>query len=323
MRALLVANPAATTTSTRTRNVIAAALAAECKLDVAETRSRGDGISLGAQAADDRFDAVIVLGGDGTVNEVVNGLLHRWKERPTGAGPLHDSLPALGIVPGGHTNVLARSLGLPRNPIDATASVLDALTSGSRRRIGLGRADDRWFTFCAGLGIDAAVVARIERLRAAGGRVTGRRYVSTTLAEFLTTIWHRQPQLSVETLDGTRTPGVHIALVTNTSPWTYLGDWPMDPCPEASFEQGLDMFAITSSGLTTTLRAVRRMLPAARGASGRPRRPTTAGVKTWHDEASVTIRARVPLPFQVDGEYAGVRDVVQLRAVPDSLSLLM
>jgi diacylglycerol kinase family enzyme len=97
-------------------------------------------------------DVVVALGGDGTVNEVVNGLLTD--------GPKAD-LPALAVVPGGSTNVFARALGLPTHPFDATGAILEALRAGRTRRIGLGLADDRYFTFNAGLGFDADVVRRI------------------------------------------------------------------------------------------------------------------------------------------------------------------
>lgn len=191
MRALLVANPAATTTSPQVRDVIAAALSSRCQLEVAATQGRGDGVALGTQAAEDQLDLVVVLGGDGTVNEVVNGLMHGQAE---GAGEAErvgmlTQRPALAIVPGGHTNVLARSLGLPRDPVAATSRLLNSLARGSRRRIGLGRADERWFTFCAGLGVDAAVVARIERAREEGHRVHTRRYVAAAATEFATGIW--------------------------------------------------------------------------------------------------------------------------------------
>ena len=146
MRALLVVNPKATAASAKLRDVLAHALASEIKLDVAETAARGHACELARQAAQDGLDVVVALGGDGTVNEVVNGLLAEG----TGA-----DLPALAVLPAGGTNVFARALGMPNSPVEATSQLLDALRTGRRRTIGLGRADDRWFTFCAGLGIDA------------------------------------------------------------------------------------------------------------------------------------------------------------------------
>ena len=127
-----------------------------------ETTDRGHAIELGRQAAEEQVDLLITLGGDGTVNEAVNGMLEN------GPGP---GRPALAVVPGGSTNVFARALGLPNDPVEATGQILDALRENRRRAIGLGTADDRWFTFCAGLGLDAEVVAAVEHgVEAAGGR---------------------------------------------------------------------------------------------------------------------------------------------------------
>jgi len=102
MRALLVVNPNATATSVRTRDVLASALGSDLRIDVERTKSRGHAIELGAQAVDDGYELVVALGGDGTVNEVVNGLMAH--------GPRPD-LPAFAAVPGGSTNVFARALG--------------------------------------------------------------------------------------------------------------------------------------------------------------------------------------------------------------------
>ena len=129
-----------------------------------------------ATAAESGVDLVVTLGGDGTVNEAVNGLMTAGPA-PADTGPRR--LPALAVVPGGSTNVFARALGLPkrlgrghqRDPGGA------ARPAGSRT-IGLGRADDRYFTFCAGLGLDAAVVRRVEQARLRGPVVHARRCTS-------------------------------------------------------------------------------------------------------------------------------------------------
>ena len=97
MRALLVVNPKATTTSGRTKDVLAHALASDLKLEVVATMYRGHARDLARDAAaSGTVDLVVALGGDGTVNEVVNGLL---AEGPS------EHLPRLAVVPGGSTNV--------------------------------------------------------------------------------------------------------------------------------------------------------------------------------------------------------------------------
>ena len=180
VRALLVVNPAATTSTPRSREVLKRALASEMKVDVAETSHRGHAAALAVRAMREGLDVVVALGGDGTVNEVVNGLLTD--------GPKPD-LPALAVVPGGSTNVFARAIGLPTHPFDATGAILEALRAGRSRRIGLGLADDRYFTFNAGLGFDAEVVHRIEKRRRAGEQTSHARFVRAALAHYA----HRGP----------------------------------------------------------------------------------------------------------------------------------
>ena len=309
MRALLIVNPAATSTTEATREVITAALAGDFKLDVTTTTHRGHARELAAEAAAEQLDAVVVLGGDGTVNEVVNGLLR--------AGPAPE-VPSLAVVPGGSTNVLARSLGLPRDPVDATATLLDAARTGRRRSISLGRADERWFTFCAGLGFDAGVVARVERHRDHGRRATGGRYVRAAIAEYLRSAGRAGGAPMTVTLPGADPVDVHLALVTNTAPWTYLGHRTVDPSPHATFETGLDAYALTGLGLLPTLWQVRRIL------SGQALPPKGRQVLAAHDVDELVLRATGPaLPLQVDGDYLGRRDQVHLRVCRRALTVLV
>ncbi|GAC1612014.1 MAG: diacylglycerol kinase family protein [Mycobacteriales bacterium] len=306
MRALLVVNPTATATTVRAQDVLAHALASETKLDVAHTESRGHAMLLARQAAEDGLDLVVALGGDGTVNEVVNGLL------TNGPGA---AVPALAVVPGGSTNVFARALGLPRSPVEATGNLLEAIAAGRRRTIGLGLADDRWFTFCAGLGLDAAVVRRTDQRRSSGRRATPALFVREAVAEFFTGADRRHPPLTV-TRTGAEPAQLGLALVCNTTPWTYLGERPVQPCPAASFETGLDLFGLRRLGTVTTLRHLRQIL------SPRPR-PRGRGLVALHDLAGCTIRAATPQPFQLDGDDLGERTAVVFRSVPRALDVLV
>ena len=305
MRALLVVNPAATTTTRRSRDVLVRALASELKVEVAETSHRGHAAALAVRAMREGLDAVVALGGDGTVNEVVNGLLTD--------GPQRD-LPALAVVPGGSTNVFARALGLPTHPVDATGAILEALRAGRRRTIGLGRADDRYFTFNAGLGFDAEVVRRIERRRRAGEQPSHARFVRAALAHYFT-YEHRRPPLTLERPGQPPVAGLHFALVTNTAPWSYLGGRPVQPSPEASFDTGLDLFAPRSMGIVLSLRYIRRAL--LDSAPLRSRR-----LLRVHDLADFTLRAEAPLALQVDGDWLGERESVRFRSVPDVLRVI-
>lgn len=306
MRALLVVNPAATTTTPRGREVLKRALASELKVEVAETSHRGHAAALAVRAMREGLDVVVTLGGDGTVNEVVNGLLTD--------GP-RDDLPALAVVPGGSTNVFVRAIGLPTHPFDATGAILEALRAGRSRRIGLGQVDDRWFTFNAGFGFDADVVHRIERRRRAGEQTSHARFVRAAVTQFFRSD-RRHPALTLERPGEQPVSGLHFALVTNTAPWTYLGERGVQPSPEASFETGLDLFAPRSMGTVFTVRYVRRAI--AGMAPLRSRR-----LLRVHDMTNFTLRAERPMALQVDGDWLGERDSVRFRAVPDVLRVIV
>jgi diacylglycerol kinase family enzyme len=306
VRALLVVNPKATTTTPRSREVLKRALASELKVEVEETSHRGHAAALAVRAARDGVDVVVALGGDGTVNEVVNGLLTD--------GPRPD-VPAVAVVPGGSTNVFARALGLPVHPFDATGAILEALRAGRTRRIGLGLAGDRYFTFNAGFGFDADVIRRIEHRRRAGEETSQARIVRAAIAQFFTSS-RRHPVLTVERPGHDPVDGVHFALVTNTSPWTYLGDRPVQPSPEASFDTGIDLFAPRTMRTVTTLRYLRRAL-----LSKPPLRHRR--LLHVHDLADFTLRAGRPTNLQVDGDWIGERDSVRFRAVPDVLPVVV
>jgi diacylglycerol kinase family enzyme len=304
VRALLVVNPKATTTSARARDVLAHALASEVKLDVVHTTHRNHAMELAAQAVRDDLDVVVALGGDGTVNEVANGLLVE--------GP-REGLPAMGVVPAGSTNVFARALGLPNNPVEATSQLLEALLEDRRRTIGLGRADDRYFTFNAGLGIDAGAVRRVEAARAKGRSATQPLYVRSAVTQHF--LGPKHP-LTVTFEDGAEPLELALALICSTDPWTYLGNRPVRPCPDSSFDDGLDLFGLTSAPTAAVLRHVAQLL-------AKDGRPHGKRVVLLHDLPAFTLSAEAPLPFQLDGDELGDRSRVVFRSVPRALDLFV
>jgi diacylglycerol kinase family enzyme len=320
MRALLVVNPAATTTSARTRDVLIHALASDLKLEVAATEYRGHARDLGRRAArSDDIELVVALGGDGTVNEVVNGLLH------DGPSP---GLPALAVVPGGSTNVFARALGLPNDAVEATGALLDALRTGSERTVGLGMvqgtpgtADEqvpaRWFTFCAGLGFDAAVVGRVERRRAEGKRSTHPLYVRQVVRQFLGEPDRKQGVITLERPGEEPVPGIVVAIVSNTSPWTYLGNRPVNATPKASFDTALDLLGLTRLSSAAVARYGAQLL----SSSGRG--PHGKHVVALHDTPEFTLRADKPLPFQVDGDHLGLLSNATFTGVGRALRVIV
>jgi diacylglycerol kinase family enzyme len=307
MRALVVVNHKATTTTPRTLDVMLSALRHDLKLEVAETDHRGHAMQLARAARADELDLVLALGGDGTVNEVVNGLLAKQDGPP---------IPDLAVVPGGSTNVLARNLGIPADPVEATGLLLDAIRAGRRRPLGLGRLDDRYFTFCAGAGFDADVVRAVEGRRAGGKRSTAGLYARTAVRRFFAQDDRKHGPMTLERPGTEPVPGIVVAIVTNTAPWTYLGRRPVNPTPSADFDRGLDLFALTKLGLPGTLRHVAEItLAASRGARGKD-------VLVLHDQPEFVLRSDRPVPVQVDGDYLGEQTEATLRAVPRALRVV-
>ncbi|MFD7873067.1 diacylglycerol/lipid kinase family protein [Streptomyces sp. NPDC059766] len=322
MRALLVVNPAATTTSARTRDVLIHALASEMKLEVATTEYRGHARDLGREAAEsDDIELVVALGGDGTVNEVVNGLLH--------SGPDPDRLPGLAVVPGGSTNVFARALGLPNDAVEATGALLDALREGRERTVGLGLTsgtpgtDDesvpsRWFTFNAGLGFDAGVVGRVEQQREQGRKSTHALYVRQVVRQFLGEQHRRRGTIAVERPGEDAVTDLVVAIVSNTSPWTYLGNRPMYTSPKASFDKGLDVLGLSRLSTAAVARYGTQLLT-----SSPERGPHGRHATSLHDLDQFTLHSKVPLPLQMDGDHLGLRTSVTFTGVRRALRVIV
>jgi diacylglycerol kinase family enzyme len=322
MRALLVVNPAATTTSARTRDVLIHALASEMKLDAVTTEYRGHARDLGRRAAESNdIDLVVALGGDGTVNEVVNGLLH--------AGPDPDALPRLAVVPGGSTNVFARALGLPNDAVEATGAILDALSLRSERTVGLGLAsgtpgtDDegvpaRWFTFCAGFGFDAGVVGRVEQQRERGRKSTHALYIRQAARQFLGDRYRRRGVITFRQPGEEPVEDLVLSIVCNTSPWTYLGNRPVYASPGASFDNALDLLALSHLSPAALARCATQLLT-----STPERGPRGRHVVSRSDLTDFTLQSKAPLPFQMDGDHLGLRTSVTFTGVRRALRVIV
>jgi diacylglycerol kinase family enzyme len=314
MRALLVVNPKATTTTSRSRDVLVRALRSDVDVTVACTRRRGHAVTLARQATEQGCDLVVALGGDGTVNEVVNGVM---TAQPAKDGDRSTAArrPLLAVVPGGSTNVFVRALGLPNSWVDATSVILEALRSGRSRTIGLGRANDRYFTFCAGVGLDAAVIRRVEQARLRGRIPTPALYLRSIVSQYLLMPGERRPTITLERPGTEPESELALAIVQNTAPWTYLGSRPVNPNPDASFDLGLDVLALRRLRLPGTLRTGVQILS---------RRPDPRGrhVLRLHDLAEFTLVCAQPRPFQLDGDYLGERELVRFTAVPEALRVV-
>ena len=303
MRVLLVVNPSASSVTARGRVIIKRALAADHDVTVAETSRRGHATRLAQGAAADGVDVVVVLGGDGTLNEAANGL----------AG----STTALAPLPGGSTNVFARTIGLPDDPVAATNDILRALADGSVRRVGLGSVNGRYFLFHVGMGFDAAVVQQVER------RASLKRYASHPLfvyAAIDTALRHydrSRPRFSVQHADGRVVDDGYFAMCFNTTPYTYLGTIGIDVAPDA----GLDRPLVLVTGRTLRVVPVVGLLGSA--FIGRSRAPHHRQVDYAPDVHEATVRGHGPFPYQVDGDFLGEATTLRFRYEPAVLDLVV
>jgi diacylglycerol kinase family enzyme len=287
--ALLIVNPRASKVSAELVRQVVEELPADT--EVVSTRDRGEATEL-ARAHEGSVDAIYVFSGDGTYNEVLNGV--------SGSVPL-------GFIPGGGTSVLPRALGLGRDPLAAARLA----ARGARRSIGLGRVDGRRFSFNAGIGLDAELVRRIDALgRSADGRRPGdRAFVRAALA----LVGSRRGRFS----DALEIEGVGraaFALVANCDPYTYAGPVPLRVARGASFDLGLDVVAPVA---VRPLGLPRLLLDLKRGAAPR------AGLHVLHDVGRLVLRCDGPMPLQVDGEDLGDVERVVFESEPNAVTVLV
>jgi diacylglycerol kinase family enzyme len=305
MRALLIVNPHATSTTERRRDLISHALAGEMSLKVARTERRGHAMHLAAAAADSGVDVVVVHGGDGTVNEVVNGLMYR------GVRP---DAPLLAVVPGGSTNVFARALGVDPDPTVATEQILEALIKGRTKTVSLGLAGDRYFTFNAGLGLDAEAVQAVEKSRSSGRKISNALHVRMTVNRYFRSD-RRHPRLTLELPGQEPIPGVYMVFVSNVDPWTYLSRLPVRTNPGTSVAGGLGVFALTSMSVPVALRASTQILTGREGGSRH--------IIRAQDQRCAMVRSLQPIGLQADGDYLGKKTELRFTSVPRALRLVL
>lgn len=311
MRALLVVNTFATTTSESVRDVISAALSNTLDLTVVTTTSRDDATLIAQNAKAQGYELVIGLGGDGTINELANGLL---ADGPNLTGPV------LAAVPGGNANVFARNMGLPNDAVEATARLLTSIENKNIKTIGVGKLEidslTRWFLFNAGFGLDAAVLSQMETRRAQGKNASDATYAALALRELFTRTDRKNPALSVTDSAGNIHRDAFFALVVNIAPWTYLGDRPLNPTPGAGLNTSLDVYAPTSLSLRSIAKMARQIV-----AGSTPVK--SSEVVTLHDQPQLQFKSELPLWVQVDGDAVAQAQFFTASHVPNALRILV
>jgi diacylglycerol kinase family enzyme len=277
----------------------ARALSAVGEVTVRETERAGHARAL---AAEPGADAIVAMGGDGTVNEVVNGI--------PGGTPL-------GVVPAGASSVFARALGYPARQAPALRALVPAMAAGRVRRIGLGSARGRRFAFSAGFGLDAEVVRRVDVRRAAVAsrrRPSDLRFAAEAVAALRASNWRLRPVMTVQA-DGHEPWRCSYLAVANQHPYTFLGPLPLRVTPRARFDLGLDAAAAGDLRPRQLWRiAVLGLVPL--HAAYRDRR-----VAYFHDVRRIEVRCDRPVQMQLDGEYLGLVSEAGLEALPEALTV--
>jgi diacylglycerol kinase family enzyme len=310
VRVLLVVNPAASSVTTRARVAIERTLRDAYLIDVRETTRRDHAREIARDAVREGFDVVVVLAGDGTLNETADGL--------AGSGT------ALAPLPGGSTNVFARTLGVAYDPVVAAERLVGALAARSFRRIGLGAAtppgrDRRHFLFHLGLGFDAAIIRQMEQRSYLKRHFAHPAFAIATIDTWLRH-YPRDLRIRVEVVgdDGIDEAAEGpYAVISNSDPYTYVGRRRMSIAPEASLDRALAVTVLASlrAGL---------LVPATGSAVGTARFvERSPGIVQVADVTAVRVSADRPFPWQVDGDYLGEVDHLDVVYEPDRLTLVV
>jgi diacylglycerol kinase family enzyme len=303
VRLLLIVNSSASSVTPRGKVVIGKALAADHEVTVAETNRRGHATRLAMGAANEGVDVVACLGGDGTLNEVANGL----------AG----TETALAPLPGGSTNVFARTIGLPNDPIEATGVLLEGLAQGHIKRVGLGSVNGRYFLFNAGIGYDAAVIEQVERFSTIKRWAGHPLFLYSALATWARHYDRSRPRLAMHFADGSVVDDGYLTICLNADTYTYLGNHPLDFAPETTLDTGLAVMTVRSLTLLALLRTV------VAGFGIGPELRKLRWIDYRADQHEFTAVGHGPVPFQVDGDYLGDTDRLEFSKCENVLRLVL
>lgn len=298
--ALLITNLAARTVSPRVKQVIVKAISADLKLEVADTQARNHATELAQEAADRGLDLVIAFGGDGTMNEVVNGI----------AG----TETALAVLPGGMANVLCRTLGIPVDIVEATGYLLNRAKTGKTRRINIGRMDDRYFVMSCGIGLDAATVKRVEANPALKRRYRDWYFLAAAFRSAFAEYKGRVPYIRI--VAGDMAEDVVLAVISKTPRLTYFKGIPVTVAPKTKLDGGFDVLAMRKFPVSYIPGLMLSVLKTGSHMGHKQ-------VRYAHDVDTVhLVSTGQPFPVQVDGEFVGDRSEVKAEVVDGGLSIL-
>ncbi|MSO41167.1 MAG: hypothetical protein EXQ70_04620 [Solirubrobacterales bacterium] len=308
-RMLIIVNPYATTVSDRLKNLVVYALQARYEVEVVDTEAAEHAIEIGREARDGDYDIVVAFGGDGTLNELANGL----------AGT---DVP-VSVLPGGSTNVVCRTLGIPNDVVDATEHLIGMADAFEPRKIDLGVVNGRRFVFACGVGIDATVVKRVDSHPRMKARARQWYYTWAAVSGYYRQYLRNPPRLELQVGDERR-EGVTV-IVQNSDPFTYFGEIPLHICDDIGLSDGSLSLALMEraaqrDAFTIAPRLLNKRLSLAKHSK----------IEQFDDvtEATVTAVSRNeageprPLPVQVDGDYIGEHSELRLSVEPGALTIV-
>jgi diacylglycerol kinase family enzyme len=308
-RMLIIVNPYATTVSDRLKNLVVYALQGRYEVEAVSTEAQHHAIEIGREAREGGYDIVVAFGGDGTLNEVANGL----------AGT---DVP-VSVLPGGSTNVVCRTLGIPNDVVDATEHLLGLADDFRPRKVDLGLAGGRHFVFACGAGLDATAAKRVDsspRLKARGGRWF---YTWAAISGFYRHYLRNPIRMRLE-VDGNEHEGV-TAIAQNSDPFTYFGSQPLRICEDAELDNGALSVAMLSRAAQRDVPtiAARVLLNGLRTSGHRQivhyEGVTEGRIESVARDAAGNIR---PFPVQVDGDYIGEYGELELGIEPGALTIV-
>jgi diacylglycerol kinase family enzyme len=300
-RMLVIVNPYATTVSDRLRNLVVYALGSRYAVEAIDTQERGHATQICREAAIEGYDVVVAFGGDGTVNEAANGLV--------------GSRTPLTALPGGSTNVWARTLGIPNDVVDATEHLLRMADDFEPRPVDLGRVGDRHFVFAAGAGLDASVVERVDQHPYRKARFGAWYYSLSAVAIFTSRYLVKPPRVRVIARDRVQ-EGV-TAVVQNSDPFTYFRKRPIRVVEPAGLEMGSLSIGVLKRATALELPTlIPRLLSGSARTVMRHRQ-----VEPMLELSGARIEAidDRPFPVQVDGDYIGEYSDVEFGVTPRGL----
>jgi diacylglycerol kinase family enzyme len=308
-RMLLIVNPYATTVSDRLKNLVVYALQGRYEVETVATEAQNHATEIGCEVRDHGYDVVVAFGGDGTLNEVANGL----------AGT---DVP-VSILPGGSTNVVCRTLGIPNDVVDATEHLLALVDEWAPRRIDLGTVGERHFVFACGVGIDATVVRRVDAHPRLKSRTGPYYYAWAAISAFYRQYMVKPVRLRVE-VDGEVSEGI-TALAQNSDPFTYFASSPIRVCEGVEIDDGtLSLGVLKRAAQRDMPTLVPRLFSETRPAA-RHRQiehfegVTSASIASISATRDGTLR---PFPVQVDGDYIGERTQMEVSVAPGGLTIV-